>query len=34
MTFEVEVLRASPVKSTGVQTPDLVGCPENGTLRK
>ena len=25
----VEVLRASPVDTTGVQTPDLVGCPQN-----
>jgi len=28
-TFAVEVLRASPVKVTGVHTPDLVGCPQN-----
>jgi len=28
-TFAVEVLRASPAKITGVQTPDLVGCPQN-----
>ena len=29
--FVVEVLRASPVNTTGVQTPDLVGCPQNDT---
>jgi hypothetical protein len=28
-TFEVEVLRASPVKTTGVPKPDLIGCPQN-----
>jgi hypothetical protein len=28
-TFAIEVLRASPAKITGVQTPDLVGCPQN-----
>ena len=27
--FVIEVLRASPVKATGVQIPDLVGCPQN-----
>jgi hypothetical protein len=27
--FEVEVLRASPVKITGVPKPDLVGCAED-----
>jgi hypothetical protein len=26
---EVEVLRASPVEITGVQTPDLVGCAQD-----
>src|SRR6266403_1565842 len=25
----VEVLRTSPVKTTGVQTPDLAGCPQD-----
>jgi hypothetical protein len=28
-SFEVELLGASPVKATGVQTPDLVGCGQN-----
>jgi hypothetical protein len=28
-SFEVEILRASPVKTTGVQTPDLVGSARN-----
>jgi hypothetical protein len=28
-TFAVDVLRASPVKTTGVPNPDLVGCPQN-----
>ena len=31
-TREVEVLRASPVNNTGVQTTDLVGCPQNDKL--
>jgi len=31
-TVEVEVLRTSPVNSTGVLTPDLVGCPQNDNL--
>jgi hypothetical protein len=27
----VEALRASPVKTTGVQTPDLVACVQDGS---
>jgi len=27
--FEVEILRTSPAESTGVQTADLVGCPQD-----
>src|SRR5260221_1135585 len=27
--FVIEVLRASPVKATGVQIPDLFGCHQN-----
>src|ERR1700741_3086711 len=27
--FVVEILRASPVKTTGVQTPDRIGCAQN-----
>jgi len=30
---EVEFLRASPVNTTGVQTPDLIGCPQNDNHR-
>jgi hypothetical protein len=30
---EVEVLRASPVNTTGVQTLDLIGCPQNDNAR-
>jgi hypothetical protein len=29
---KVEVLRASPVNTTGVQTPDLVGCAQDDTM--
>src|SRR5882672_5410959 len=31
-TVYIEVLRASPVNTTGVQKPDLVGCPQNDNL--
>src|SRR6202051_3399800 len=31
-TFWGEVLRSSPVNTTGVQTPDLVGCPQNDNV--
>ena len=31
--FAAEVLRTSPVKTTGVQTPDLIGCPQNDKRR-